>query len=78
LSFFPYVIPVQSHTMNYVVVVVGSIYILLAIYWLTWARRTFVVPQMDIFIHDGEEVADSTISGVGSRSADSLNGKTML
>jgi choline transport protein len=77
LSFFPYVMPVQSHTMNYVVVVVGSIYILLAIYWLTWARRTFVVPQMDIFIHDGEEVADSSISGVGSKSADSLNGKTM-
>lgn len=48
LSFFPFVKPVTVEDMNYVIVVVGGIYILLAGYWLIWARNLFVVPRMEL------------------------------
>lgn len=48
LNFFPFGIPVEVETMNYVCVVVGGIYILLAAYWLIWARARFVVPKMEL------------------------------
>lgn len=48
LNFFPFSLPVTTPTMNYVIVVVGGIYILLAIYWIVWARNLFVVPQMEL------------------------------
>lgn len=48
LNFFPFSLPVTTELMNYVIVVVFGIYILLAVYWLIWASKLFVVPQMEL------------------------------
>lgn len=61
LNFFPFSQPVTTPTMNYVIVVVGGIYVLLAAYWLIWARNLFVVPQMELagarkdYVEGGDE-----------------------
>lgn len=62
LNFLPFILPVTSQNMNYVCVVVGGIYILLLIYWFVWARKLFVVPQMEL-AGSRKDIIDENSSG---------------
>lgn len=64
LNFFPFGIPVDAQSMNYVCVVVGGIYTLLAIYWMVWARHKFVVPKMEL-VQDVYPYSKSTVEEEG-------------
>ena len=54
LFFLPSSFPVAAATMNYACVVVGFFFIVAALYWLAWARRTFAGPKRkhDTLVHE--------------------------